>query len=245
MASQRKWSSKKRSKISPTPNSLHRGENNQPKLKVFCRQINILDYLIFLPRFWHPIVFCSFFGPQSKIMGEKCYNETNSFLLKRFFYWASKTHPRQVPASSTYQTVLLGFEVLRKYDQWVELLLKFERKNWYVELSCIRGRRLFYEEKIFLSRKPPMNPSMDPVLFFENLNPPNKGPSCNICGTLFRALGGVFLFEQESTFFAIFPLISLTKGVYFYLDRVFLGELGRTSIRAWNKQGGWTFIRTG
>jgi len=60
----------------------------------------------------------------------------------------------------------------------------------------------------------------------------------------FRPSGADLYSGSSPPFSAIFPSISLKRGVDLYLDR-FLGGRGWTSIRAWNKQGGWTFIYGG
>jgi len=70
----------------------------------------------------------------------------------------------------------------------------------------------------------------------------NKVPPWTIGGALFWALRDGLLFGQWSTLFCHFICDFPSKGGGL-LFGPFWGGTGRTSIRAWNKQGGWTFIR--
>jgi len=97
---------------------------------------------------------------------------------------------------------------------------------------------------------PPHTPPLTLVNLFRRLTahqsvvcrckpPPNKGPPWTKGGTHFWALRPIRAVVHPFLPFSLqFPL---KRGVDFYLDR-FWGVRGRTSIRAWNTQGGWTFI---
>jgi len=71
-------------------------------------------------------------------------------------------------------------------------------------------------------------------------NPPNKSPPWTIGGTFFWALYS----GTSKKIFCLFPFIFQTKGGWTSIWILFFWRpQGWTSIRAWNKQGGWTLSR--